>query len=230
MAITAGDGHFSTADFMHLSMQQLVLRLTLVPVVVAAIIGLVRFRRLPTNLRYLTGLIGWVLPLNLLVFLLIYLHRSNLFLMPIYAVGEFWLLALVFQHTLQSPAFTRAVPWLVGSFGAYALFDSVAAGTLDQFRPGQQVIQSILCLLLVGLYFRKLLRELRVLELRREPMLWVSAGLLIYYLGYLQIAIFSNYLLNYSHQLNANVWMIHSLLFILLYSCYSLALWLPRQK
>ena len=215
---------------MHLSLQQLVLRLTLVPMVVAGIIGLVRWRKLPTNMRYLAALIGWVLPLNLLGFALLFLHRSNLFMMPVYAVGEFWLLALMFRQTLKSPTYSRAVPWLVGGFAAYALLDSLLAGTLDQFRPGQQVVQSVLVLLLVGLYFRKLLRELRVMELRREPMFWVSAGLLIYYLGYLQIAIFSNYLLHYSQQLNANVWMIHSFLFIILYSCYSLALWLPQRK
>ncbi|MGY3089052.1 hypothetical protein ACVWYF_002092 [Hymenobacter sp. UYAg731] len=215
---------------MPLSTQELVARLTLVPVVVAGLIGLARWRQLPANMRCLTALIGWVLPLNLLGFVFIFLHRSNLFLMPVYAVGEFMFLALVFRHTLQSPAFSRAVPWLVGGFGAYALFDSLTPGALEQFRPGQQVIQSVLVLGLVGLYFRKLLRELRVMQLRREPMLWVSAGLLIYYLGYLQIAIFSNYLLRYSQQLNSNVWMIHSLLFIVLYSCYSLALWLPRQK
>ncbi|MBH8568598.1 hypothetical protein KB206_06880 [Microvirga sp. STS02] len=217
-------------DLFHLSLQQLVMRLTMVPVLVAGIIGLIRFRQLPLNLRYLTALVGFILPMNVLAFAFMIQHRNNMFLMPVYMVGEFTLLALVFRHTLQSPTFTRAVPWLVGGFAAYVLFDSLAPGALAQFRPGQQVVQGTLVLGLVGLYFRKLLRELRVLQLRREPMFWVSAGLLIYYLGYLQIAIFSNYLLHYSHQLNANVWMIHSFLFIMLYSCYSLALWLPRRK
>lgn len=206
------------------------MRLTFLPMVVAGIIGVVRFRRLPLNMRYLAALIGFVLPINLLGFILLSQHRSNLFLMPVYAVGELLLLALVFQHTLQQPAFGRAVPWLVGGFAAYALFDSLAAGNLAGFRPGQQVIQALLLLVFVGLYFRKLLRELQVKQLRREPMFWVSAGLVIYYLGYLQIAIFSNYLLQYSQQLNANVWMVHSLLFIILYACYCLALCLPQQK
>jgi hypothetical protein len=197
---------------------------------VAGVIGLVRFRRLPPNMHYLAALIGFVLPMNLLGFMLLSQHRSNLFLMPVYAVGELWLLALVFRHTLQWPAFSRALPWLVGGFAAYALFDSLTAGNLAGFRPGQQVIQALLLLVLVGLYFRKLLRELRVKHLRREPMFWVSAGLVIYNLGYLQIAIFSNYLLQYSQQLNANVWMVHSLLFIILYACYCLALCLPQQK
>jgi hypothetical protein len=218
------------ADFLHLSLPQLLVRVSPVPVVAAAFIGLVRFRRLPLNLRYLAGLMWLVLPLEMLAFVMMLMHRNNLFIMPIWNIGEFWLLALVYGKTLQSRAFDRALPWLVGGFTAYALFDSLYAGTLTQFRPGQQVIQNILVLGLVGLYFRKLLHELRVQQLKREPMFWVSAGLIIYCLGYLQIALFSSYLLRFSVQLNMNVWMVHSLLFITLYCCYSLALWLPRKK
>lgn len=217
-------------DLISLTLPEVLVRITPVPVALAAIIGAVRFRWLPLNLRYLTGLLGFVLPLNLLGLVLLVLHRSNLFLMPLYAVGEFWLLALVYDKTLRSPTFTRLMPGLVGGFAAYSLFDSLYVGSLAQFRPGQQVIQCVLILVLVGLYFRKLLHELRVRHLKREPMFWVSAGLVIYCLGYLQIALFSNYLLQYSAQLNKNVWMVHSLLFIVLYCCYSLALWLPSRK
>ncbi len=207
------------------------MRLTLVPVVLASLIGLVGFRRRPRNLRYLAaGLAGVVLPLELLMFALLSLHRNNLFLIPIYTVGELWLLALVYRHTLQLPLFTRLVPWVVAGFAGYALFDSVLGMRLSQFRPGQQVLQSLLVLGMVGLYFRKLLSELVVINLQKEPMFWVSAGLLIYFLGYLQIALFSNYLLNYSRELNMDVWAVHSLLFIVLYLCYCRALWPTLRK
>lgn len=217
-------------DFLHLTLQQWLTRLTLVPIVVATLIGTLRFRQLPVNLRYLAGLLWFVLPLEILSFVLMLLQQNNLFLMPIWNIGEFWLLALVYGYTLQSRALTRVLQWAVGGFTAYALFDSLYVGALTQFRPGQQVLQNLLVLGLVGLYFRQLLQELRVQQLRREPMFWVSAGLTIYCLGYLQIALFSNYLLRYSHQLNMTVWMVHSLLFITLYCCYSVALWLPQKK
>jgi len=84
---------------------------------------------------------------------------------------------------------------------------------------------------MVGLYFWKLLSELQVRYLAKEPMFWVSTGLLVYFLGYLQIALFSNYLLqHYSLQFNRNVWAVHTLLSIVLHSCYCVALWMRPQK
>lgn len=201
------------------------------PMAMAALIGLARYRQLTPNLRYLTlSIICFLLPLDSVGVLLMTLDQNNLFLLPIYSIGELWLLALVYRQTLESPAFTRVMPWLVGGFTAYAVVDSWLAGVME-FRPWQQVLQSVLILWLPGLYFRKLLNELQVVSLLREPMFWVSTGLLIYFSGYLLIALFSDYLLyHYSWELNMNVWTINSLLFIILYFCYCRALWLTPQK
>lgn len=217
-------------DFSTLSLPQILMRLTLVPMAIAGVIGVVQFRHLPLDLRYLTVLIWYVLPLNTLGLVLMLQRHNNLFIMPIYTAGEFALLALVYRHALQSSTFNRMLPWLVAGFTAYVLFDSLQPNRLAVFRPGQQVIQCLLVLWLVVLYFRKLLRELRATPLRQDPMFWVSAGLLLYFLGYLQIALFGDYLLRYSKEFNQLVWAVHSVLFMALYGCYSLALCLPPRK
>ena len=80
---------------------------------------------------------------------------------------------------------------------------------------------------MVGMYFRELLNELRVARLERDPLFWVSVGLALYFLGYILIALFSNYMLqHYSLQFNKNVWSIHFVLSLLLHSSYAGALWL----
>ncbi|MFD2784091.1 hypothetical protein [Hymenobacter rubripertinctus] len=217
--------------FVHLPLQQILMRLTLVPVFAASIIGLVHFRHLPANLRYLAaGVAFFLLPMGVLGLVLLLLQRNNLFLMPIYTVGELLILGLVYQATMQSRLFTRLMLALIIGFIGYLVLDSMGVQALTRFRPGQQVIQSVLILLMVGFYFRRLLHELQVRRLWQEPMFWVSAGLCIYFLGYLQIALFSNYLLRYSRQLNMNIWAVHSLLFIVLYLCYCRALWAPPKR
>jgi len=215
-----------------LTLQQAVNRSTIIGVALAVFVGIIRFRSLSPDLRWLAILNWFELPIEVGAYILILLQKSNLFLMPIYTIGEFAILTLVYRQALRSAIFDKISFWLIGAFAAYSLVDSFwTSTTLEWFRPGQQVIQSLLILGLVTLYFRKLLNELSVAKLSREPMFWVSIGLTVYFLGYLQIALFSNYLLqHYSAQLNANVWTIQSALHIFLHLCYAYALWMRPQK
>lgn len=198
---------------------------------VAFTVGLVKYRRLPANLRYLTGLLGLEVATELAGSALLYYHQPNLFVIPIFVAGEIWLLALMYDKTLNWPAFSRLRPWLAGGFVAYCALDSLLAPEVARFKPALLVVESLLVLGLVALYSRKLLNELRVANLSQEPMFWVSVGLIINHLGSLQIHLFSNFLLgHYSRQLNINIWDIHALLLVVLYSCYLVALWIRPQN
>jgi hypothetical protein len=200
--------------------------LLLLSIVAAAAGAGVRYRYLPPNLRALAWLTWFELPLEVVATGLGMWHRNNLFIMPFYTVGELGLLALVYGRTLQSEAFGRVMPWLVAAFATYVLADDLLAPDLSWFKPAQQVTQSLLILGMVGLYFRELLQELHVPHLEREPLFWVSTGLALYFLGYVLIALFSNYMLkHYSMQFNKDIWAIHFGLSLVLHSCYAWALW-----
>jgi hypothetical protein len=197
----------------------------------ALAVGLWRFRQLPPSLRYLTGLLFFYVLIESVAFACLKLKKPNLFLIPIAVVGEFWLLTLVFMHALRWPTFTRVAPWLVGLLSAYVLLDSAVAFEAARFKPSVQIISDLFTLVLSGLYFRKLLHELRVPTLRQEPLFWVSTALAVFALGDLLIALFSNYALtNLSKQMTNYVWAIHNLLSVILYGCYGWAFWLSPRK
>lgn len=205
--------------------------LSALTLLVAGIIGLARFGQLTLGMRYLVGLIWFGLAIELVATILAKCyHTPNLFLFPIDAAGEFLLLSLMYRGALQSPGFSRVQPWLAGGVIFYAVVSSVLLPDASHFKPGLHVVENLLLLLLVGLYFRKLLNELRVQQLARDPMVWVSAGLLFYCLGKLLIVLFSNYMQHYSKQLNLTVWAVHALLTLVLYGCYCRALWLRPQS
>jgi len=198
---------------------------TLLLAAVAAGLGARHYHRLAPPLRYLAWLAWFELPLELLGCGLALYHVNNLFIMPIYTVGELVLLALVYGAAVRSAGLHRGLPWLVGGFVAYTIVDCLLAPDLTWFKPGQQVLQSLLILGLVVMHFRQLLRDAQVVSLWREPMFWVSAGLALYFLGYLQIALFSNYMLrHYSLKFNQNVWFIHTIVSFILHGCYCVAL------
>jgi len=197
----------------------------------ALISGLGRYNRLSANLRYLVALLGVGVAAEIAGGILRYYHQPNLIIIPIFVACEVWLLALVYGKALRWPAFSRLRPWLAGGFVAYCALDSMLAPEVLRFKPTLLVLESLLVLGLVTLYFRKLLSELRVTNLSLEPMFWVSIGLVIKHLGSLQIFLFSNFSLShYSTRLNVNIWDIHALLLVVLNSCYLVALWIRPQK
>ena len=195
------------------------------------VLGLVRYRQLPRGLRWLVGLVWFGLAIETGAMVLRHWHRPNLLLIPLDAAGELWLLSLVFAWGLGSAKFSRWRPWVAGGFVLYAALSTALVPEAARFKPDLLVVECLLVLGMAGLYFRKVLRELQVSRLAHDPMFWVAAGLLLYGLGKLQIALFSNYLLaHYSRSLNLWVWTIHGLLLIVLYGCYGRALWMRPQK
>ncbi len=208
----------------------LIVTLTQVMMVLASIISILRFKYLTTAVRYLAGLIWFGLLLELVSDMLHSRHIPNLFLGPLDSAAAVLLLSLVYRRALQSAEFTRVQPWLAGAFVLYAGVSGLLLPETTRFKPLLQVVECLLVLLLVVLYFRKLLNELVVQQLTHDPMFWVSTGLLLYYLGKLQISLFSNYMMQYSKQFNLAVWTVHALLLAVMYSCFCVALWMRPQK
>ena len=207
-------------------------------VIVASLIGLARYRRLPTSLRYLALLACFDTLMELTTSFILTIVRetlgikSNLFLFPFIAIGELVLLALAYREVLQSVAFRKAMPWLLGLFSTYALFTSFSQFGTARYAVGLSVIVNLLMLGLAGLYFYKLLDELQVERLRTDPFFWLSAGLAVYGLGNLLISLSSNYLIaHYSVQLQYIIlWGVRNLFNVQLYICYCLALWIAPLK
>lgn len=208
--------------------------LTIGLAILAGVIGLVRYRRLPLSLRYLALLACFDVSMELTSKVLrdILKLKTNLFLFPFVAIGELVLLGLVYRQALQSAAFSRALPWLLGLFSAYALFVSFSQFGVAHYAVGVATLANLIMLGLAGLYFRKLLNELQEQELRHDSLFWLSAGLAVYGLGNLLISLSYNYLVaHYSEQLQLFVlWGVRNLFNVLLYLAYCWALWIAPPK
>jgi hypothetical protein len=208
--------------------------LTVVVIAGASLRGFSRFYQLPPSLRALTWFAGFETLLEVVnkSLIKVFHFKSNLFLLPLDAIGTVGLLALAYGHALQSAAFSRLMPWVLGLFGGYVLFDTLAGLGTVRFIPSVQVIGDLLMLSLAGLYFRKLLNELRVVRLRHEPFFWMSVGVVVYTLGDLQLALFGNYILHHV-SLQTQLVTLSLVRIALLFTFYSgccLALWMRPQR
>lgn len=200
-------------------------------VIIGSIWGIVCFRQLPPSLRALVLLLCFDAVMECTGSFLRYIEIPNLFLFPIVIVGEAGLMLLLYVRALQSAWLQRVAPWIIGFLVTYTLLDTLLVPGTVRFRPSLQVMGDLLSLYLGGMYFRKQLNELQVARLERDPLFWISAGLVLTSLGNLLISLSSNYLLhNYSQQFNIYVWRIHAVFVALLYICYCIALWLRPVK
>lgn len=203
--------------------------------IIAGLVGLVRYRWLSPSLRLVALLAIFDALAELAISLLVSLyHTPNLSLVPFIIVGEVMLAALAYRQALQSAAFDRALPWLLGLFGTYALLENLLRLSATRHLVPLEISSNLLQLSLAGLYFQKLLNELQVKRLWADPFFWLSVALAVYGLGNLLISLSSNYVLTHcSIQLQRLILLgVRNTFNILLYLTYCLALCLrpPRAQ
>jgi uncharacterized membrane protein YjjB (DUF3815 family) len=205
--------------------QRFIFYFSIVPLVVACLIGVVRYQRLDKTRRYLVWLSLLALLVSIVSMWLAYHKRPNLFLAPLDTAIEFTLLALMYRRTLRPVAVVRYLPAAIGLFLLGTALSYQPLLNTIEFSPIQHVTESVMVLVLVLLYFRhKLKLPMSLAPLEHEPMFWISAGLLLYFSGSIFIFLSSNAVLNLSQELSRNVWAIHALLYSFLNGFYVVAL------
>ena len=210
---------------MAMSAQQVIMHFSTVPLAAAGAVGLVRYRRLDAARRYLAWLAWLALLVTAAAGWLGFHHRPNLFLAPIDTAIELVLLGLVYRRALWPLAVARYLPWGIGLFVLGTALTYSPRLDTAQFSPVQHFIESVALLALALLYLRQLLQPpLTLAPLEREPMFWVSAGVVLYFAGNCLIFLTSNYTLHLSLALSREVWTVHALLYAFLNGFYVVAL------
>ncbi len=196
-------------------------------------VGLVaawRYRRLGPALRCLAWLTWASAVMETVLHFVRDANGSNWFLGPIDAALEFTFLALLYRRALAPSWVSRAMPALVAGFlvlSAYTFWQGLG---VVRFGTVQALAEGVLVLGFVLAYFRKLLDELTVLRLEREPLVWVSVGLLLYFAGSLLMLVARNYALQQSHGLLKQFNAIHLLLYGSLNLLYLVAFWMTPAR
>ena len=154
-----------------------------------------------------------------------FLHQPNLFLLHIYTIFDFILLTLIFKPVL-SYNLTR---FLIIGFSIFATINSVFFEHLKTENVLNRSLSALILMFYALSFFTKTLREMKIMNLEKEPLFWVSLGVLFYNAASFFIFLFSHYL-----TANRDLWFtyfgIHAIFTILLYICYTVALWVhPKQ-
>ena len=154
-----------------------------------------------------------------------FLHQPNLFLLHIYTIVDFILLSLIFRPVL--PRYLSML--LLYGFPLFAASNSIFFEQLQTENVLNRSISAFILMFYALSFFTKTLREMKILNLEKEPLFWISIGVLFYNASSFFIFLFSRYLFPIQ-----SLWFtyfgIHAIFTIILYFCYTIALWVhPKQ-
>jgi hypothetical protein len=113
----------------------------------------------------------------------------------------FTLLCLFYQKVFENFISKR---WFYGLVVFYLVFSATNLFFFQSIFEYPSLSYSVLAITMVTLsilYFYKVMVEAKIEILSKEPLVWVNAGMLIYYTGNLFYYILFNLFLDYSHEL-----------------------------
>ncbi|SNR64723.1 hypothetical protein [Hymenobacter mucosus] len=211
--------------------EQVIIFLVIVPEIAAAVVGAVKWKHLPANLRPLALLTFFALLTELVSRVYWLLHVSNLFMWPIYIGVEFALLVWMYSLIIKNNVLLK-FRWVVVAtmIGMLTIEEIGRLGQPDNVDNIGRSVESVLVIGLVLLYYYTSFKEMRVLYIWKDPVFWISTALLIFFAGNFLIYTFANFSIKYSQQLSYQIWALHGVLTMLLYSTYAYGLWISPRK
>ena len=135
------------------------------------------------------------------------------------------LITLIFRSVLH-PVFTKII---LIAFPVFAAINSLFVEQLNTMNVLNRSISAFLIMFYALTFFLYHLRALKITRLEREPLFWISIGVLFYNAASFFIFIFSMDLEPYN-ELWFTYFGIHSIFTILLYTFYSIALWVQLNQ
>lgn len=153
-------------------------------------------------------------------FITVQLKWPNLFLLHFYTVFNFFVTTLIFKSELNK----KASIILLTLFTSFATINSIFVERLQTFNVLSRSISAFIIMVYVLRFFTKTLREMKIQELEKVPLFWISVGALFYNAGSFFIFLFSKDISPFE-ELWLTYFGVHSILTIILYCFYTIALW-----
>lgn len=154
--------------------------------------------------------------------------KNNTILFNFFSIGELILLCLLYHRQYDRPG-PRAL-----ALGFVAVFVPLALVRYLKQPYGYDglvmSVENLMLIVLVLLYFYRLLHTLEATQLTRFPMFWFSAGILMFFAGSLFVFMFSSYLVANENFPNYNgLWNVSYYVNIVFHLCVALGVYHVRR-
>lgn len=197
-------------------------------VAIPAIVGLLRYRALIQQQRAILLLVWLSAFTEGVARWLAYQSWNQTPVYLSFTIMEFLLLTFAFSQGLQPMVSKRTLGGIVLGFLLFLGVDMIWLSGMTNFNSYSTAVEGLILISFCLLFFYKTLTELKIEHLEREPLFWISAGVMLYFASNLFIFLFTNYV-KASRMTLFVMWGIHGIFGILLNLFYSIALWVKPK-
>jgi hypothetical protein len=159
-----------------------------------------------------------------------FVAHPNHWLYNLYLPVEFLLFTALYYFAFTTPRIKRIV--LTGSvlLVLFAVWNMIAGQGFYSFNTYTVLVSGLLILTWIFFYFRELLRRSEYVTLTREPMFWISSGMLVFYLGNVFVAGTINYFIAENRNIAVLLLQVIKVLNILMFASFIVALLCPPPR
>lgn len=130
---------------------------------------------------------------------------------------------LIYYKAFSNIKFKNITKYAMVIITAVYLINLLFIQGFDRFNTYTIIVGRISLIIITLLYFFELLKKVETTSLYREPMLWISTGLLFYSVGSFLIHGLYDLHSNFPQNLSRKIWAINSILNLFLNIIYSIA-------
>jgi len=156
-------------------------------------------------------------------------EKSNMPFFHVYILVEYLMFVKIFHHILGPKHKTSKWYILAFAFTSIWIVNVMIGEGWWGFPDYIHALEALVILGLVFLWFAKMLQEKKILRPEQTFEFWMCSGLLIYFSGSFLLFLFPKFLIKTGPEIFDAIWEVTSILIILLYILYTVALlWVKK--
>ena len=173
--------------------------------------GLVRYRKLSIITKHVV-LLAFVSAVSDSIGRVLWINKmSNVYVLNIYTILEFLIIANIYRLEFRGFVKENLMKYIMGIFVAGSMIDMLFIQGYYQLNSYTKISECFLLVIFAIVYFYKVVTELVILDLKSEPMFWINAAVLMYFVSGSFLFTLSEYIQQYSKSLDIWVWGIHAI-------------------
>jgi hypothetical protein len=198
-------------------------------ILIAFIIGAVRYRRLTAPFKYLTVLVGFSFLSEVTSRILAHTIKSSMPVYHIICIIHFILFSIIYHYLLKSGAVNKIIVFMIFFFTAFAIFNTIQLQSFESFPSNSILISQAIYIIYALALFLQMLAVPIFVPLSKQSVFWLNISVLVF-----SSTIFFNLgLINYFHRHDINTKLLDTIIYIVslsFYGFFGIALLLDNKE